>query len=203
MSRQSISRATHPAPGRVYAELARERARLAHALAIEADWHYHDGPELAMRYRTAAPLSARWPSRASTDDPAAAARVVCPALSRHEADRARRVFRRLLAACHPRLAIGRAGSARIETWRAVKALYRRGDLAGLIEMQENLRAGGAAEPWPIDPASVRRECERLRRVRGRVDRRLGAMRRRFPFNRRDQLIQPVSGAVGGNRILVG
>lgn len=203
MSRQSMSRTTHPAPGRVYAEFARERAKLARALAIEADWRYHDGPELAMRYRAAAPLSACLSGSVQADDSAVAARVVCPALSRNETTRARRVFRRLIGTYHPRLAIGRAGPERIETWRAIKALYRRGDLEGLCRIQDNLRARGVTEPWPIDPASVRHECVRLRCVRARVDRRLDAMRRRFPFNCRERFLPSTFETPGVDRILAG
>src|SRR5699024_9536405 len=116
----------HPAYVRLRRRARAERAALVRALAIEADWRYHSGPEWAGRYweafgelgRTRACDVEQWRrveavTRHRRLEPLPAA----------EADAMRTLFRRLLAHVHPDVMPEAACDERAGLWAQAQDAY--------------------------------------------------------------------------------
>ena len=106
MSEITAQRLIHPAHAQLVQAARAERRALVRALAIEADWRFHDGPEWAARY-----WAAFSDLRRDVDSApelrlgaALAPRSSWSPLAPVESDQARAIFRALLAALHPQVA---------------------------------------------------------------------------------------------------
>ncbi len=190
MATNTAIRLVHPAANRLHQAALAERRALARALAIEADWHYHDGPEWASRY-WAAFGDLQTGTAPDTDDKgratAVAARADWPALDDGHAGQARAIFRALLATLHPEVQPGAAHDPRATHWPLVLRAYRSGDLAALRTQLVRVRALSCSAALPVDVVSLRAEYGRLKQAREAADRRLAELSQTFPFCLRDRL----------------
>lgn len=192
MSTKTAQRLTHPAHAVLHEAARDERRALAHALAIEADWRYHDGPEWAAQY-WAAFGDLRRDADSDHDMRMAAAAVPrrdWPTLTPVAADQARAIFRALLAALHPVVAPAAAAADSSGTWSQVVMAYRAGDAGRLRELLTRACSGAAVARLPADIVALRREYSRLRGARETADRRLAELSQQFPFCLRHQLADP-------------
>lgn len=177
---------THPAYTDLQAAVNTKRQRLAHALSIEYDWHYHDGPEWAARYwQTFGDLTI---DQADTPaDRAHKPRHQWPRLSPSQAHDVRTIFRSLLAVAHAEIDPSAAADARAMLWPAIRRAYRRGDHSALVAAWSETRALVRRPKLPEDVVALRHEHDRLIAAIAAADRRLARLNQSFPFNIRDKL----------------
>lgn len=190
MATNTAIRLVHPAANRLHQAALAERRALARALAIEADWRYHDGPEWASRYWAAFGDLQAGSVTAADDDKCAsaiAARADWPALNEGNAGQARAIFRALLATLHPEVQPSAAQDTRATHWPLVLRAYRNGDLAALRTQLERVRALACSAALPVHVVTLRAEYGRLKQARQAVDRRLAELSQMFPFCLRDRL----------------
>lgn len=195
MATRTAIRLVHPAAEQLRAEALAERRALARALAIEADWRYHDGPEWAARYWSAfGDLQAHGNAGLFADSDAVAKAVSrhsdWPALEHDRASQCRAIFRALLATLHPELHPDAATDARALQWPLVLRAYRGGDLPALRIQLRRFRSLRVSTALPDSIVALRRERGRLERARQAVDRRLAELSQTFPFCLRDNLADP-------------
>jgi len=181
--------AIHPAYARLRHAARRERRQLCRALAIEADWRYHDGPEWAARYWVA---FGDLMHDAHNDEHTSRAREQCSKrlawrpLDSGQSERARQLFRRLLAVLHPQVMPVAASDRRAADWSKTLRAYRGGDLPALTALWHQTRTSGPA--WlPQAVVALRAEHDRLRAAREAADRRLAELSQQFPYTLRDKL----------------
>lgn len=191
---QSDSRyAIHPAHGRLRRAAWQERAALARALGIEADWLYHDGPEWAARYWQAfgdlENTRACDPAHRSAFE-AAVRQHRQMACSDSQAQGMRALFRHLLACLHPDVTPAARHDDRAGQWESVREAYRRGDPDELRRIARRCDTRGYANGLRLPAAQLRREHKRLSRVRAAVDRRLAGMANQFPYCLRGVIDDP-------------
>lgn len=189
MSMTTAQRLIHPARAALLQAARNERRALVHALAIEADWRFHDGPELAAQYWAAFGDLRR---DAETDHDMRLAASLAPrrdwaTLAPVESDQARAIFRALLAALHPDVAPKAAAEDTAGLWSLAVMAYRSGDAAKLRELLARARSNAAAARLPTDIVALRQEHDRLAACRARADRRLAELSQQFPFCLRDNL----------------
>lgn len=180
----------HPAYARLRRQADTQRRALIRALAIEADWRYHDGPEWAGRYWAAFGAFAAPPANqpgTETGRRMLAERMRWTALASTESDRARDLFRALLAQLHPQVIVEAGRDERALLWPRVVRAYRCGDLARLEQLRHEPRVAGRSVALPRAVVALRREYMRLVAARDAADRRLAALSRTFPFRLRDKL----------------
>jgi len=192
MTKTIAQQLTHPAHAALLQAAADERRNLAQALAIEADWRFHDGPEWAARYWAAFGDLRR---DAQTDHDmrvaaSAAPRQNWPTLAPVESEQARAIFRALLAALHPAVAPKSAAADTTGLWELAVTAYRAGDAARLRDLLRRARRNAASARLPADIVELRHESNRLRAAREQVDRRLAALSQQFPFCLREKLVDP-------------
>lgn len=188
MATQTVIRLVHPAAARLHEAALAERSALARALAIEADWRHHDGPEWAARYWAAfGDLKADASVADDATAAAVAARADWPALDDAQAGQARAIFRALLATLHPDVQPQAVGDARAVHWPLVLRAYRGGDLAALAEQLRQVRALYYSAVLPTSIVALRAEYTRLEHSRQAADRRLAELSQTFPFCLRDKL----------------
>lgn len=189
MSLTVAHRLTHPALLALRQSARDERRRLCRALAIEADWRFHDGPEWAAQYWSAFGDLRRDAERAPDMRVAAAAaeRGQWPALAPVAAEQSRAIFRALLATLHPDVAPAAARADVGGIWARAMRAYRHGDASALRALLAEARPLGAAARLPEEVVALRRERDRLRHKREAVDRRLAELSQQFPFCLRDRL----------------
>ncbi|WP_423823347.1 hypothetical protein V5738_05190 [Salinisphaera sp. SPP-AMP-43] len=187
--KQTRTASIHPA----YAELKNHtialRQRLAHALSIEYDWRYHDGPEWAARYwRAFGDLAVDLAEAAEAPRyQRAIARSEWPKLSRAEADDVRTIFRGLLAVVHPDVDPSAATDLRADLWPKIVRAYRQGDRGMLVAAWSETRALVRTLALPENVVALRAEHDRVAAAAAAADRRLAEMSQTFPFNMRDKL----------------
>lgn len=185
----TAQRIIHPAQAALLQQARSERRALVRALAIEADWRFHDGPEWAARYWAAFGDLRRDTMR--DDDmrvvAAVAERQTWTALQPVESDQARAIFRALLATLHPQVAPRAAGADNEGLWSHTLHAYRAGEAATLRALLGRARGHARAARLPRDVVALRCEYERLRRARAAADRRLAELSQQFPFCLRDRL----------------
>lgn len=179
----------HPAYEELRAATHALRRRLSHALSIEYDWRYHDGPEWAARYwRAFGDLAVDLAeSAAAPCYQRVIARSEWPSLSRAEADDVRTIFRGLVAVAHPTVDPTAAQDERATLWPRILRAYRRGDRSALVAAWSETRALVRGPGLPSDVVALRVEHGRLLEAAEAVDRRLAEMSQVFPFNVRDKL----------------
>ncbi|MES1952527.1 heat shock protein DnaJ domain-containing protein [Salinisphaera sp. S4-8] len=189
MSETMAQRLIHPAHAQLVEAARAERRALVRALAIEADWRFHDGPEWAARY-----WAAFGDLRRDVDSApelrlgaALAPRSGWSPLAPVESDQARAIFRALLAALHPQVAPRAAAADTEGLWSLAVRAYRGGDAARLRELLARAQPNAAAARLPDDIVALRSEHDRLVGARAAVDRRLAELSQSFPFNLRDRL----------------
>lgn len=182
----------HPAYDELKQATLAARQRLAQALSIEADWHFHDGPEWAARY-----WEAFGDLTVSADNQAEVARYRrvtrrsdWPTLKASEADDVRRIFRGLLALLHPRVDPSAARDARATIWPRAQRAYRGGDRGALVAVWSETRALVRTPGLPDNVVALRAEHDRLVGEAEAADRRLAGMSVQFPFRLREQLADP-------------
>lgn len=189
MATETAMHLIHPAAQRLHESALAERRALARALAIEADWRYHDGPEWAARYWAAfGDLQAV--STTAGDDATAiavAGRADWPVLDERHAGQARAIFRALLASLNPDVQPQAAVDTRANHWPLVLRAYRGGDLAGLRTQLSAVRRLSFSPALPVCVVALRAEHRRLCHARGAADRRLAELSQTFPFCVRDNL----------------
>jgi len=192
MSMTTAQRLTHPAHAALLQAARDERRGLVRALAIEADWRFHDGPEWAAQYWAAFGDLRRDADTAHDMRVAAATapRRDWPTLAPVESDQARAIFRALLAALHPDVAPNAAAADREGLWSLAVMAYRAGDAARLRELLGRARNNAASARLPNDIVALRREHDRLCGLREQADRRLAELSQQFPFCLRNQLADP-------------
>lgn len=192
MSMTTTQRLTHPAYAALLAAAVEERRGLAHALAIEADWRLHDGPEWAARYW--AEFGDLRRDADSDQDMAMAASLAgrqhWATLAPVESEQARAIFRALLAALHSQVVPTTAGADTNRLWLQTVAAYRAGDAACLRELLRCARPRAASARLPAGVVELRQEYDRLRAAREHADRRLAGLSQQFPFCLRDKLADP-------------
>lgn len=179
----------HPAYDELKSSTLAARQRLAHALAIESDWRFHDGPEWAARYwRAFGDLAV------PADNQAEVARYrrvtrrnAWPTLKTSEAEDVRTIFRGLLTLLHPSVDPSAAEDERATIWPRVQRAYRGGDRSALVAAWSDTRALLRAPKLPDDVVALRAEHDRLMAEAGAADRRLAGMSVQFPFCLREQL----------------
>jgi len=189
MSETTAQRLIHPAHAQLLQAARAERRALVQALAIEADWRFHDGPEWAARY-----WAAFGDLRRDIDSApelrlgaAVAPRQAWSPLEPVESDQARAIFRAVLAALHPQVAPRAAAADTAGLWSLTVMAYRAGDAARLRELLAKAQTHAATARLPEDIVELRREHDRLASARAIVDRRLAELSQQFPFNLRDRL----------------
>lgn len=189
MSNLGVAHHTHPAYDELRAATRDLRRRLAHALSIEYDWRYHDGPEWAAQYwRAFGDLAVDLAESASTPRyRRVIARSEWPTLSRTEADDVRTIFRGLVAVAHPAVDPGAAEDARAALWPKILRAYRGGDRGALVAAWSETRALVRGVRLPDEVVALRIEHDRLAGQVEAVDRRLADMSQTFPFNVREKL----------------
>lgn len=183
----------HPAYDELKKATQAARQRVTHALAIEADWRFHDGPEWAARYwRTFGDLAV------SADNQADVARYrrvtrrsAWPTLKASEADDVRTIFRSLLTLLHPAIDPAAAEDERAPIWRRVQRAYRDGDRSALVAAWSETRVLIRKLALPDNVVALRAEHDRLIEAADAADRRLAGMSGQFPFCLREQLEDPV------------
>ena len=187
--RVAPTRAAHPAYDELRMATRELRRRLAHALSIEYDWRYHDGPEWAARYwRAFGDLAMDLAeSAAAPRYQRVIARSDWPSLSRAEADDVRTIFRGLVAVAHPALDPSAARDERATLWPKILRAYRGGDRSALVAAWSETRALVRGPGLPDDVVALRTEHDRLLVALESADRRLADISRIFPFNVRDKL----------------
>ncbi len=190
MKSTATTRFPHPAYPALRRGAEAERDGLIRALAIEADWRYHDGPEWAGRYWQAFGDLAQTRT-CDADEPrrvqAVVARRGWRALADADAARLRALFRGLLARLHPGVVPQAAHDARALLWPRVQMAYRDGNLANLAGLERELKPGEYPTALPLAAAELRIECARLRDAREAADRCLAELSQQFPFCLRDKL----------------
>lgn len=182
----------HPAYDELKKATLAARQRLARALAIEADWRFHDGPEWAARY---------WQAFGDLAVPANNQAEVAryrrvtrrndwPTLKAGEADDVRTIFRGLLTLLHPKVDPSAADDARATIWPRAQRAYRGGDRGALVAAWSDARTLVRTPTLPNDVIALRAECDRLIAEAEAADRRLAGMSAQFPFCLREQLDDP-------------
>ncbi|MBH02691.1 MAG: hypothetical protein CMP08_00960 [Xanthomonadales bacterium] len=166
------------------------RDRLAHALAIEYDWRYHDGPEWAARYWQAVGDLSPDATQASGALHTLLARKDWPRLTKAETDDVRTIFRSLLVLVHPEVAPDGYLKIGDGLWQRIVRAFRGGDRSALVTAWSETRTLIRMARWPADRLSLQREHARLARACDAADRRLETMAQSFPFNMRDKLADP-------------
>ncbi|WP_348761192.1 hypothetical protein [uncultured Salinisphaera sp.] len=169
------------------------RERLTHALAIEYDWRYHDGPEWAARYWcTIADASPADTIGQTGSRPLhhLLARFDWPRLSQAETDDVRTIFRSLLGLVHPEAAPSGYLTIGDGLWQRILRAFRAGDRAALVTAWSETRTLIRPARGPEDRLGLQREHDRLARVAEAADARLLAMSQSFPFNMRQRLSAP-------------
>jgi len=192
MSHPVTSSRVHPAYTELKQATLAARQRLARALAIEADWRHHDGPEWAARYwRAFGDLAVPADNQAEV---ARYQRVTrrsdWPTLRATEADDVRTIFRGLLALLHPVVEPAAAQDDRALIWPRVLRAYRGGDRSALVAAWSDTRALVRTPGLPSDVIALRAEHDRLITAAEAADRRLAGMSLQFPFCLREQLDDP-------------
>ncbi|RJS94462.1 hypothetical protein [Salinisphaera sp. Q1T1-3] len=184
--------ARHPAFESLVADTRGLRARLAHALAIEYDWRYHDGPEWAARYWQAfGDLAVDLADAAESPRyQRVLERTDWRTLSSAEADDVRTIFRGLIALVDPRVVPAARDDVRADLWPKILRAYRAGDRGGLVAAWSEVRALVRSPALPDDVVALRAEHDRLSAAAAAADRRLAEMSQTFPFNMRDRLADP-------------
>lgn len=179
----------HPAYDDLRTATRELRRRLTHALSIETDWRYHDGPEWAARYwRAFGDLAVDLAESASAPRyQRVIARSQWPSLSRAEADDVRTIFRGLVAVAHSSVDPAAADDERAVLWPRILRAYRSGDRSALVAAWSETRALVRGPSLPDDVVALRAEHDRLLEAVEATDRRLAAMSQSFPFNVRDKL----------------
>ncbi|WP_353111035.1 hypothetical protein [Salinisphaera dokdonensis] len=192
MSMTTAQRLIHPARAALLQAAQAERRGLTRALAIEADWRFHDGPEWAAQYWAAFGDLRRDAETAHDMQVAASAapRRDWTALAPVESDQARAIFRALLAALHPDVAPKAAAEDTAGLWSLAVLAYRAGDAARLRELLTRARDNAASARLPNEIVALRQEHDRLRALREQADRRLAELSQQFPFCLRNQLADP-------------
>ncbi|MGB7757266.1 MAG: hypothetical protein WBL23_14495 [Salinisphaera sp.] len=187
--RVAPNRTAHPAYDELRAATRELRRQLAHALSIEYDWRYHDGPEWAARYwRAFGDLAVDLAeSAAAPRYQRVIARSEWPSLSRTEADDVRTIFRGLVAVAHPAVDPAAARDARASLWPKILRAYRGGDRSALVAAWSETRALLRGPGLPADVVTLRAEHDRLCEAAAAADRRLAEMSQIFPFNMRGKL----------------
>ncbi|AWN14414.1 hypothetical protein [Salinisphaera sp. LB1] len=187
--RVAPNRSAHPAYDELRVATRELRRQLAHALSIEYDWRYHDGPEWAARYwRAFGDLAVDLAeSAAAPRYQRVLARSEWPSLSRAEADDVRTIFRGLVTVAHPAVDPAAADDARASLWPRILRAYRSGDRSALVAAWSETRALVRGPGLPDDVVALRVEHDRLRAAAEAADRRLAEMSRIFPFNVRGKL----------------
>lgn len=187
--RVASNRSAHPAYDELRDATRELRRRLAHALSIEYDWRYHDGPEWAARYwRAFGDLAVDLAeSAAAPRYRQVIARSEWPSLSRAEADDVRTIFRGLVAVAHPTVDPAAGQDERASLWPKILRAYRGGDRSALVAAWSETRALARGPGLPDDVVALRAEHDRLLEAAAAADRRLTEMSQTFPFNMRDKL----------------
>lgn len=188
MSSSNTIHAVHPAYARLRHAAYGERSSLCRALAIEADWRCHDGPEWAARYRQAfGDLTDAVPQPPDTYSAHRPERLAWQALEPGQSDQARQLFRCLLALWHPLVVPGAVRDERASLWSETWQAYRHGDLPALIALWRTARGSSMRTRLPQDVIALRGEHDRLHAARQATDRRLAELSQQFPFMLRDKL----------------
>lgn len=193
MNETAVNPRVHPAYDDLKKATQAARQRLTHALAIEADWRFHDGPEWAARYwRTFGDLAVPADNQAEVAHyRRVTRRSAWPTLKASEAEDVRTIFRSLLTLLHPALDPAAASDERAAIWPRVQRAYRDGDRSALVAAWSDTRVLVRKLALPEDVVALRAEHGRLVADAEAADRRLAGMSGQFPFCLREQLDDPV------------
>lgn len=184
MNQNTRRYATHPARIQLRRAAWRERAALVRALGIEFDWIYHDGPEWAARYWQA--FGDLEKTRAHDDNQRLWFACVArwhrqPACADSQAASMRTLFRHLLTCLHPEVTVVADNDGRTWLWQRACDAYSRGDRGEMERAARRADTSAYANGLRLPLPQLRREHERLCRVRKAVDRRLAGMADQFPY----------------------